>query len=296
VLFSSDGSRLLLVDKTGQLIRSGGRKGEGPGEFSRSSPHAVGPGDSVFVAKRGAVDVFAPNLTYVRTFKLEGPSIALFTVLRNGQIAFTSPSKPGEDFLHSMSRTGTDLQSFGSIAVGVKPNEVCTGCRFRLIAQAPAAAEFYAVPTNEYRIERWSTLGSLLHRVTVVSSWFPRGAIAPAPTGTVPNPSITGIAQGPDGVLWVRGTVANANWKPPVQEPRGKVGGLTVVAPSTSQTDVTGLTTVIDAVDPSSGKVVATIRFDGELVSLLPRGYLYSRGEDANGFVTEKLWRLELRR
>jgi hypothetical protein len=297
-VFSADESRLLLFDRAGKLLESGGRKGQGPGELSHPGPVAIGSGDSVFVYQRGGIDVFGPDLRYARNFAVKDVSVALLAVLTIGDLVFFSPSRPGQPFLHTVSRQGTRISSFGVPSLPLNAQDSCTGCRVRLIAQASAPDEFFAISPNEYRIERWSSKGNLRQQFPVTALWFPPGRVPSAPYGIRPNPSITGISRGDDGVLWIRGAVANERWKAPVTV-TGYVGGVRVVSPAPASgdtPDVSGYTTVIDAIDSATGRLLATVRYDGELVHLLPSGHAYANGEDANGFATLKIWKLELRR
>jgi hypothetical protein len=51
----------------------------------------------------------------------------------------------------------------------------------------------------------------------------------------------------------------------------------------------------VDVVDTSTEKVLATARYEGEIMVPLPGGYAYTRREDVDGYVKVDIWKLELR-
>jgi hypothetical protein len=57
---------------------------------------------------------------------------------------------------------------------------------------------------------------------------------------------------------------------------------------------MTGYTSVVEVLDLNTGRVLASVQFPGESISLLPGGYATRRREDADGFAVFDVWQLEL--
>lgn len=68
----ADGGRkqLLLFDEAGRFIRSVGRAGEGPGEFTRIGSIFRCAGDTLFVEDNDRLNVFDRNVTFVRSQRI----------------------------------------------------------------------------------------------------------------------------------------------------------------------------------------------------------------------------------
>ena len=299
VAFSGDNSQLMVFDPSGKLVRVAGRRGNGPGEFEIPGSWAVGLADSIFVRQRGRIDVFAPDLRFVRSFPLTEPvrGINSLTQLGDGSIVGQWPSPGQSDFLHVMSPTGQHRRSFGATRL---PAGRCANCQSRIVRRGPGGTEFIATDPGDFGVEVWTVMGALLRNFRVQSSWFPSGRREPSLAGSPPLPSIVGATIDSQGVLWVAGSVPNSEWKPPagiISFGRGRATTITGNRPGvTESVDYSGVTAVIEAVDLATGASLATARFDREGVGMIPGGYAFTRRQDANGIVRLDIWRLVLER
>jgi hypothetical protein len=215
------------------------------------------------------------------------------------------------NFIHVMRNNGEVQRSFGMEHLR---DSGCNACRNRLIVPAQSANDFFALDARDGRIrlELWSSDGTLRSNVDVAARWF---AAQPATvtSGRQPPPaSVSGLGRDSANRLWLSGTVANARWKTPPYSmlalgsdgrwvsnaPGGDAGSLagmslTFTRPSL---DYSGFNTHVDAVDPATGLVLATAMYEGELLSVLPNAYAWSKRENASGLVVIDMWRLELTR
>ena len=308
-----DRSGVMVFDRAGNLSARTSRRGEGPGEFSRVIDFTRGPGDSLYVLQRGRFDVLTSRASYVRSVPVPDVTVGgSFKVLANGSLVFFSSSGNTQDFIHVMSRDGKTVRSFGR---GRLPAGGCSGitCRARLFTQARSPDEFYAVSPFDYQIELWSALGSLRRTFTISSGWLvsARGGSA---SGGKPPPRITGISLGDNGVLFVAGEVANEHWVPPASDGFALVGGRVVsvnrggsvsgsgltagltVVDSAPIFDSRGFTTMVDAIDAATGRVLATASYQGEVLYVLSGGLAFSRSRDSDGVVSLTIWSLSLKR
>ncbi len=293
VEFSSTGRFLRCVERPGQ--RTGDRVGVGASTLGRGDTiviHEVGRSPN---GPQSRLDLIGPSLSVARSLTGSGLPMGiagLFALSSGGFVSFYG-GRDVIDFLSVVNPGGTEVRSFGSV---VPRDSACGLCQVRLFAPAQNPAEFLAIPPNEYAIERWSVEGQLLQRIAISSTWFPKGRTPQAPQGSRPNPVLGGVSRDEAGRLWVEGLVANERWKAPAPaECAGRVGPVCIPAPGTP-IDVSGYTTVVDALDPTTGAVLATASFDGEASSLLPGGYAVRRRQDADGSVFFDIWKLDLTR
>lgn len=124
-----DGSQISVHAANGTLLRTIGRRGEGPGEFDGSiSRVLIGETDTIYVFGRGGrLDIFSPDLQFVRRMILPGAGAAQGTaILADGRIllrgTIRSPERIGYP-LHVLSNRGAIDTSLGydgksPIAVG----------------------------------------------------------------------------------------------------------------------------------------------------------------------------------
>ena len=302
VSLSADRTQLILYDQSGKFLRGAGSRGEGPGEFSRTGAWTSGRGDSILVVQSGRIDVFSPDLSFVRTFSfpVEIANLSSFiqtdngTIVGIGQSPFNreSPLAGGmsRDFLYLLSPTGRFIRSFGR----ERMPDGCTACATRLVVPLLGKQEFIAIPKNEFVVERWNYDGKLWSARTVLGSAFPAGRWAPAASGAPPAPALTGAALDQQGILWVTGYEPNARWKPQTQPLPGRLP--IVVLSRADDLDYSGITSVVVAVDTSTGRVLATARFEGEMMGMLSGGFAGTRRQEPSGIVKLDIWKLVLRR
>jgi len=312
---------LAVFDSTGRLIHvlalpgmAGGRPGPALGEIW------IGPGDTVLAEVRPAQPaqyraVFDPEYRLVREQGYPSGIQGLLPFADGGAV-FVAAMRPrsGDDtVLHVANDRGAVLRSFGGVADATS----CPRCvRRRLFASVPnRPTEFWTMPTLDYRLQRW-TVDGLLRADFVVkdAAWF-RGANGsgtpdePTPAGPLwnpPPPTITGVCADDRGRVWVLGHVAASGWQPvdlSSNELHGQIGGVAVtrlptrgfVLPDASWARIaTNVTTVIDVIDPTTGSLLVSQRFEHEQMRLAGPGVAYVRRRGPDGAWYVDLYRLSL--
>jgi len=252
--------RVIVYDEAGNYIRSVGRVGDGPGEYSRITSVIVGPGDSVFIhdAMAGRVTVLGPDLEYARA--ILGLMYAPDLVLAQGQMLIaqqmTSRGESGYP-LHLAGPSGALLRSFGA-----DPPEHRRDIRWlstRIAAPTPDGSVWVAAP-GLYELQKWDPdTGRQTATVTIESDWFV-GAPAPhADPMRPPQAFISKLWVDPQGLVWVVFQDTDSNWRPPAPD------SAYMERPFVSEEYDILYDWIIEVVEPESGQVLAHRRFDRAL-------------------------------
>jgi hypothetical protein len=150
--------------------------GQGPGEAM--APQAVVPvADSVavFDLAQGRVTIFGPDLTAIRTFRVDGQFFSGLMlewprVVVNGLVQ--SPTGFGQP-LHLLDlSTGELLKSFGSPAGGSFTSRDMNRL-FLQILEGSDPSYFLTVPRTRLSVQRWSAAGESLEVIEAAPDWFP---------------------------------------------------------------------------------------------------------------------------
>lgn len=107
--------RVAVFDHQGRYLQDLGRKGKGPGELERPWLIAVDSQDSVYVwdPPLGRLNVFGPNLRYVRSLHLPVTwNVTSIDFLMSGDIAVAAMSGADETGAHIVRRNGSVVRSF----------------------------------------------------------------------------------------------------------------------------------------------------------------------------------------
>jgi hypothetical protein len=166
----------------------------------------------------------------------------------------------------------------------------------RTVAPGRSPTRFWSTIASRYQLEELSIDGTLLRRITVPRSpWFEPWSIDAAP-GLRPHTMLRGAWEDAAGRLWTLGVGPEPNWSPP--PPRPARNSSPRGANSNQRPDTALMrqsATVIDVLDPRTGRVVATRRLQRRALHLVAPDRLYEYREDADGFVAIDVWRLSLR-
>jgi hypothetical protein len=291
ILAAATLDQVVVFDSTGALLGRIGRQGAGPGEFSRISYPVVGTGDSIFVADYflGRLTVIGPDLEISRMESqvLSAPDIVLddghFVVARQ----ISTPEQIGYP-LHLMSPSGQLLRSFGTDVPQHRGDLRWLTTR---VAGPGANGTIWAAPPGRYVLEQWNPrTGERLQQVEVASDWF---VGAPGPHDdpmSPPDPLVDKIFER-DGLVWVLLRDKALSWRPP---PRSEAH---LERPVTAESYDATYDWVFEIVDPATGRVVASRRFD-KAPWLNPRSGLLAtlRPMDmSQPYVTFDVWNVHLR-
>lgn len=253
--------RLAVFDPSGELIRTLGRGGQGPGEFGRVGPHLFDRADSIWVwdQPQARVTLFSPDLEFVRTVRLpvaptqflpDGTILSLHEVRDPSLIGFPA---------HRFDRTGEVLVSFGRDPPRYRPDE-------RLLHENVGGLSpeglLWMSPKGRYELQLWEPLeGTLLETLHPEAPWFEGVLPGSDLRSDRPSSIVTGIWTDEAGVVWVLFRVAADDWEPCCDgEPpprRPQMG--------TTELQTVFLDFVVQAVHPETGGVLAEQRFSSPL-------------------------------
>jgi hypothetical protein len=153
--------RIFLYDAQGRILRTIGRRGEGPGEFQYLRHIDVGVGDTIYVvdgARR--LVVYARNGAFVRSGRLPFP-VDQIRVLPDGRLLAVAdvrtPALAGLP-LHLLDRNGDLMRSFGKQNVLTDP--AYPGIMVRKVAVGRDGSLWSA---NRTVFEQWDAGGNLTY-------------------------------------------------------------------------------------------------------------------------------------
>jgi hypothetical protein len=171
---------LWLTDRTGRITRPIGREGSGPGEFRRPQftlPEAAG--HRVFDQRLRRTTLLS-NFTFAPALVAPMPffsfNAALFSDGRYVLDGAFAPARLDPQPLHLVAPDGTILRSFGNTPDLAPTPGLHPAGRERLLRRVVAPSgdsAVWAAHPYRYRLEKWSTHGSLLAIYERRVSWFP---------------------------------------------------------------------------------------------------------------------------
>ncbi len=266
---------IYIYDRNGKFVRSIGRRGAGPGEFSAPLHLGVDAQDTVRAVEMGGgarYHVIAPDNTVKRTTPL-GVRVFDVAVEADGQLFAATPG--ATTTLSYFDRLG-QRQTLGKLPTSSNPNE-----QLRYVATG-ANGTRWSLGLAAYVLERWLPDGTSAQKLTAERDWLPKG---PLPTRLDirterPPARFTGLLIDAQGRLFVFAAVADANWKP-------------TPAVATPPDPSKFFDTLIEVIDPRTGGFIASTRLDGIVVPM--HGTLaYSMVEDDVGDRRLQVWNVSL--
>jgi hypothetical protein len=308
LLRSAQKAHILVYDSTGRLLRTVGRRGQGPGEFGDIALIAPGLADSLIVHHDGwRISVLTPTLEYARSMTIADMAISASAPLSNGRLVIPNlgrmPGRPRQP-LHLVSATGQYVKAFGAERpVEADPN--CEVCSWRSVARSRSNGTFWSFSANAYVIEQWDTAGTLRRSISVGgSTWFapwnthPQGS--PSALRVRPLTKIQSVAEDAQGRVWVGGVGPATNWKadppPPATVPAPSARAPVPSDPTRKMVLDEKYASVIEVLDPVSRRVVVSRRIEGLVVRLISAEYAYTVREDpTDGFAVFDVWRLQIK-
>lgn len=282
VMQSNSATVPVVFDSTGRYIQSIGRIGEGPGEFTRAAAVFGDQSDTTFIHDwiRGRLTVLDPNLRIVRQQPfppgaLKGAALSDGTLLANAVTRDrASPGFPFQLFNRSGDRVGV-------VGTGEIPLAPSTQILFAYRVAAARGDGFWAVPLmGRHLIERWTTPTTVTIFRRDRAPWFvevPRDA-GETDHADPPVSSMRGVWEDRDGLVWTLVRVADRRGPAPRDSVRTVEGAYTVPRDLARESD-----TIVEVLDPRSGMLVASQRFDGLFAWALGNGRVGSLIEYPDG-------------
>ena len=252
VVYTKTGDELLAFDKTGKIVARLGR-GRGGATFLRLNNIIPAPNSAVVVhdLRGGVASVVTGDLKVVKQVRTAvGPDLAL----ASGMFVTVSPIRTADRIgmpLHLLDENMAVKVSFGADAAESR-SDLQAGLP-RKITAGPVNT-VWAVAPGRYVFEQWDP--ATQRRLTTLraqSSWFEESIQTVNDEKVRPKARILQIAMD-SGLLWSVIRVADTNWKPPV--------GANAERPFSLQEYNQTYDWVIEAVSATSGKVLASRRFE----------------------------------
>jgi hypothetical protein len=278
---------IVMYSPAGVPIRSFGRSGQGPGEFERIQKIWVGPGDTVHVFEANRHTVLAPGLASLVRVEMLPVNPQYLAFLNDGRMVAQGMVEDARGIgqpLQLMGSGGEVTKSFGGEAPW-NPREIYLTLR----AIAPASFNrLWSALIPAYRIELWNSDGSRERTLVRDADWFRPWNTRDLrqPMEALERPRLSSIAEDARGRLWVNVSVADENYEvlhgPEISE-KGQ------------DPDVM-FDTILEVLDPRSGRVIAHARHDWMIGGFIGRDPLVTTTrEDAIGNILIDVWRVVLK-
>ena len=296
-----EGDGLIAVfGSDGEYRSSYGRIGGGPGEFAASFPlfMEVGEGDVLYVIDPLRLHTLSPqaetSLDQVRM-----PVQPTDAVVLAGGIAVQAAvrTEAGNTTIQILRPDGTIEASIGVSEASGASSEMGLDSR-TVLGRSNDHLDVWSAPVNRYRLIRYGRDGEEKTRIERDSEWFrPYSTMnVGAPFQAPSNPSIGGIDQDANGLLWVAVLRAPTSFTPLA----GVSGGVRAEVPLNTYMDLNRfLHTTVEVLDPVAGELIARREFD-ELVKFVSTPgddlFVYSLRPDSLGSLDCIVTPLKLRR
>lgn len=268
-----DPGLIAVYDSTGDFVKTIGREGRGPHEFLAPSVKLGPTGtDWIFDPGNGRVTPLLPGLELGDSFLFLGSLADIPTVPLDSNLVVVSGrvqqelSRP----LHLMTGRGNIVRSFGEW-----PNTRTSP--FPPSIAADRRGGIWSLPSNEYRLTRWSLSGAPVEVLQREAPWFE------AWTERGPGQSfLLRLSMDSAGNLWVFGRTDNGDGLPGYD--------------LESWDEMFDM--VIEVIDPERGELIATRSFDEPIlypVQGTDAELLYAPRQSEIGYVRIDIFRARTR-
>ncbi len=265
---------IIVYSPDGRVERTIGREGKGPGEYTRVEALAMMPGDSVVLAHSTVgLTVYSPDGQYVRGGQLFARPDHIVPIA-DGRFVVNATVRTEQSVglpFHYVDEGGALVRSFGT--ENIFPQE---GPPFRAMAPFLSAGLLWISEQRQYRLELVDSVGTVSRVIAVETPWWPTFVSPEAvqafedstrpPDRFVYDPTsrpnrlpyrptfkIASILPDSSGRLWVAYHVHVSDWE------TLDVGYDGSTSERRLADDMKGrmYQTVVDAVDPESGMLLA---------------------------------------
>ena len=287
--FGATGGLPMVFDSTGKLLGEIGRRGTGPGEFLSVSWVTVGTGDTVYVySPTGAVSVFSPDMSHVRTRQGQGATISAFNHVRlrdSRTVALSRVFPQGQPDLSPIAL----LDSAGKLVRHLRPNPGPVRPVRRLASASSGRPGIIWVAESGRAVTGYlamlvDSLGNVPRTYQRIPSWWTEGAVSKGEvffpdTVLKPPTQVAGIREDRDGRLLILATQPRHEWKTVRSADVNREGNFF---------------SILEVVDPGRGHVVGTARVPGYGIAVLSDTRFATYHEDADGFPFVRLWTVRI--
>lgn len=280
--------RLFVFGPEGEFVGTTGRAGDGPGEFRMIAWHVTDELDSLFVFDQlgNRLTVFSPADSVVRTERISLSPEPIHGAVRLGPqewvLAQAIPTPERAGYPLHLIQSGRIVRSFGSQNPRVLPDWPSLNVRH---ITSGAGRTVWSVQPDRYEVELWDPEGSLRKVLRRDAPWFPRRERRGRVMGQEPpDPLVQAVRVLANGHLAVLVSVPDSHWRPRSRE-AGEFG------PRGLGYERVEYETVIEIIDPSSGRLIASGRHPEFMFGFLGDDLVVSRRVDEWGFLYLDVWR-----
>lgn len=255
-----DLSRIAVFDRHGTFLTTIGGPGGGPGEFRDIAALRFGEDDSVYIFDPVARRLTSLDSSYQLSRTAALPLFPQDVVLTTGgSVVVAAHVQAARSIglpLHVLSPEMKLVRSFGLDS----PKAFRPGMEITVMRNLAPHSDslFWAAHVVRYETELWDTAGRRRLSLLRNASWFPpRNEFGPLPDQGRPEPLFDDLWVDPTGVLFTLVHIASSHWKP-TANPNDRTMRVMPVERRDSLYD-----TVIEAIDPARGELLAAIRLPG---------------------------------
>jgi hypothetical protein len=274
----------MVVDSTGRLIKRFVRGG-GPGEFEfTASGFATGPGDTLYAGNQQSINVYGPDLKFVRAILLAGIYGGNLVPLKDGFVIASQKTDPPAHRLsvHVVSPAGTILRSFVRDTLD---RRAWPPPSYRVALASDGG--LWVASVYKHRVEKWTMKGQRTGVIDTVPAWFPR-----AQSGMDGFSTILGISEA-GGILWVMINVPVADYGKRMLAVMGGVGREVDSRKVPTEQLSTGR---LEAIDVRSGRVIAELDLKAYGVRILNGSQFVIYTPGPNDEAQLEIWEMKLKR
>lgn len=265
--------------------------GEGPGEYGTPARLLLRSGGTieVFDGTLGRRTLYSSDFEVVETeLFASGGSLRQ---IRVGDFYVIPRQVNGSESIglpiHIYSEGGRLVRSFGA---DPPIRNLRDRLQFRR-ALAPATdSSFWTADLLRFRVQHWSLNGTLLQEFSREPPWFPpQDDLGMSPEG--PLPWLNAIAvDHENGILWTATMVGKDGWESLPATPR--LAGQPMLGVRVEEE--IGFKSIIEAIDTSTGEVLARAEVDAYVKDFTGDGYLYAEARTPHGEPVVRIWRVSL--
>lgn len=287
---SCERGKLLVFQPDGTLLTQFGRYGQGPGELESIADIWIDSTDQIHVFSRGRRVIFSSEYEAVATHRTLTPSHA-HSVADADDTRLVVAAPQAEFPLHLIDESGSILSSFGEDLDEIYRADDRWSL-FRWVALA-RNNNVWVAHFNRYRLELWDPIvQNRISRIERDVDWFQPWRQRQEDE---PSPMMHGIRLDTDeNVLWVLVNVGSQGESPETDRNSSRAQGHRPLEMDLSSVEQR-FDSIIEALDPTSGEVLATYRSERRFVSWVG-DYLYTVGEMDNptGDYVIEVWEARL--
>lgn len=281
-----ENGRVAAFSEAGAFLKTFGKRGKGPGEFSNIRALRAMRGDSVVVLDATSLIQTTTADHFVRRAATT-PRVFGFLALPDGRLILNNNDGRQAPLvlLEGADARYRPVRTFGT----AEPDDRVMG-RVAALANGANGTFWWAFP-NRLEISQWDTGGRALRVFRLSAAWFTpwdvTAFLRSQTSAGKPQSRVVWLEED-GGILWVIAMVADRKWKAPAVKNRESV------VPSMTERH-RSFDAIVLAIDPTTERLLAVQRFDVP-IGLIGDGRVSSLHEIETGEVVARIARLTIHR